>query len=309
MIHARATLPSVPLDLDLGRSGRHLAVALLDCEAGGVELRDATTLALIARFGAPRRPCRAALLADGGATLYYLANNDGRGVDLHRAEVATGADEVLTHYAGPGEAFALVANGDASSMAVLGRFAEVWDLKAGHALTAYAIHEGAGPNHRLAAAFSARDTLFLAGHRPAEVVELAGDALLGRWPAPPRPGRIELSPDGLWISVTGGLHTGARLYHLPTGDRIGADWVNEGLGSPALPFTDDGRLLWMVAGRPWLFTLPGMTLQKHPALTDAAPSHVVRAREAEVFAMASETGELHVFRLSDLPVPAAGGRR
>jgi hypothetical protein len=298
-VRATSTLSSEPMSLSLSASGRMLAAALLHNDGGVIEVRETSNLEVVGRYGAPHHTGHAVLFAEDDRVLHYLAALPRGVVELRRVELSDGSDRVVAEYAGSEQAHRLARSHDSTRLLVLGRLAELRDAATGQVVTAFPVDEETPASSIAAGAFSPDGgSLHLYGVELGTVVtiDLSSGEAVRRLAAPgPRPGDVSCSPNGAYISVTGDLRTGVFLYDTE-GARVGEAWASEKMGASSMPFTFDGRrVLWMVRGSPWWFTLPDMQRETSPPVLSDSSKLVTRAEKADVFAAATVDGEVAVF--------------
>ena len=291
------------IEADLSPDGTLVAVALRDRSRspGAVKVLRANDLSVVSEWGGASL-ARGVCFTHGGAELRYLAESESNelAIDLHRVDLGTGEDTVVTPYSRRHDnPTRVIVSPDHALLAVLGRMAEVWDLESGTVVRRVSMHEAANPNQRMRAAFAPQGpTLYAHGVREDVVrVDLREpDSVSGGWASPTTgPGPVVVSPDGAKLAACGERGCGVFLYDLESGERLGEDeWDEDATYSWEVAFTQDSESFVYALGSPSLVALSDFDEEDGPEVFETIVRVLRKAPAADVFLFATEYGHLVV---------------
>ena len=303
---AQTTLDARAAEVAVSPDGSRVAVSLFDQHRAGAPVRvlDAADLSLVAEVGSPGvMASGVAFVRDGAELRYLVERGDGRAIELHRVDLASGEDTVITHYNSSTEdPQRLLTSPDGRYMALFGLTAEVWDVEAGGVVWRARFAEGTNPTHRFFGAFApSGPTLYAHGVVPGAVarVELLGNHVGDSWASPTAaPGPVVVSPDGARMGVCGIYGSGTFLYDLKSGARLGDDEWDGDTDCWELAFTTDSAGFVYALWAPTRVALEDFDEDEGDEIFERSQVRILRrATRADVYAFATKDARLVTVQL------------
>jgi hypothetical protein len=248
----KATLPSVPFDMDFSNDGTLLACATQSNSDFAqviqvVQTKDGSVLTGYMQLGVEHG--RGVAFVGGGRELVFLFEREGSETQLCRVALDSRNPTELKTYPMTAHNHSIVRDRSGARFAVLGNHVEIWDAKAGKVLHTLA---GADRDQAVHAAFS-RDGahIYVYGTVESAIVRYQVDTgqEVARWTAPtPFGAQVLVSQDERYLLAAATSHRGAFVYDLASGKRL------EPAADSHIKLDLDS--VW----RPWLFTQDSQTL-------------------------------------------------